>query len=78
MRSRDGAWCDHRWKIVCLTGSGPREARTDPNVPPLPPHITLQQAREFLSSLPAEPERTSVILGSAKEMLASILPSRKP
>lgn len=53
------------------------EARTDPNVPPLPPHITLQQAKAFLSSLPGEPERTSVILGSAKEILSSILPSRK-
>lgn len=53
------------------------EARTDPNVPPLPPHITLQQAKAFLSSLPTEPERASVILGSAKEMLASIIPSRK-
>lgn len=53
------------------------EARTDPNVPPLPPHITLQQAKAFLSSLPAEPERAGVILGSAREILASILPSRK-
>lgn len=53
------------------------EARTDPNVPPLPPHITLQQAKAFLSSLPTEPERASVILGSVKEMLASIIPSRK-
>lgn len=53
------------------------EARTDSNVPPLPPHITLQQAKAFLSSLPTEPERASVIIGSAKEMLASILPSHK-
>ena len=53
------------------------EARTDPNVPPLPPHITLQQAKAFLSSLPTEPERASVILGSAKEMLASFLPAGK-
>lgn len=54
------------------------EARTDPNVPPLPPHITLQQAKAFLSSLPAEPERAGVILGSARQLLASILPSRTP
>jgi pyruvate dehydrogenase (quinone) len=27
------------------------EAITDPNVPPLPPHITLEQARHFLSSI---------------------------
>ncbi|NHN86810.1 thiamine pyrophosphate-requiring protein [Acetobacter musti] len=53
------------------------EARTDPNVPPLPPHITLQQAKAFLSSLISEPERSSVILDSAKEMLTSIMPSHK-
>jgi len=53
------------------------EARTDPNVPPLPPHITIQQAKAFLSSLPGEPELASVLLGSAKEMLASFLPHRK-
>lgn len=53
------------------------EAHTDPNVPPLPPHITLQQAKAFLSSLPTETEFAGVIIGSAKEMLASLMPSRK-
>ncbi len=53
------------------------EARTDPDVPPLPPHITLQQAKAFLSSLPTEPELLDVIRGSAKEMLATFLPSKK-
>lgn len=53
------------------------EARTDPDVPPLPPHITLQQAKAFLSSLPTEPELLNVIRGSAKEMLASFLPGKK-
>jgi len=53
------------------------EARTDPEVPPLPPHITMKQAKAFLSSLVTEPDRAGVILGSAKEMLASILPSSK-
>lgn len=53
------------------------EARTDPEVPPLPPHITLKQAKAFLSSLPGEPDKAGVILGSAKEMLASILPTSR-
>ncbi|GCD75703.1 acetolactate synthase large subunit [Acetobacter pasteurianus NBRC 3299] len=53
------------------------EARTDPNVPPLPPHITLQQAKAFLSSLPTEIERSSVIRRSAKQIFASLIPSRK-
>jgi len=53
------------------------EARTDPDVPPLPPHITLQQAKAFLTSLPTEPELLDVIRGSAKEMLATFLPTKK-
>jgi len=50
------------------------EAYTDPNVPPLPPHITLKDARNFITSLLNEPERGSVIVNSAKEVLASVLP----
>jgi len=53
------------------------EAYTDPNVPPLPPHITLQDARNFMTSLIDEPERGSVIVNSAKEVLASVLPGRR-
>jgi pyruvate dehydrogenase (quinone) len=52
------------------------EAFTDPNVPPLPPHITLKDARNFMTSLFDEPERGSVIVNSAKEMLASVLPGK--
>ncbi len=50
------------------------EVRTDPNVPPLPPHITPKDARNFLGSLVHEPERTSVVKNSAREILASVLP----
>ena len=54
------------------------EVKTDPNVPPLPPHITLKQARNFMSTLlKGDPEEGSVILGTAKEVLSSILPGRK-
>ncbi|HTI02220.1 MAG TPA: thiamine pyrophosphate-requiring protein [Acidisoma sp.] len=53
------------------------EAYTDPNVPPLPPHITLKDARNFMGSLLTEPERESVIVNSAKEMLAGVLPGRR-
>ena len=47
------------------------EAYTDPNVPPLPPHITLAQARAFAGSLYREPERGSVIVDTARDVLAS-------
>jgi pyruvate dehydrogenase (quinone) len=50
------------------------EVRTDPNVPPLPPHISMKDARHFMSSLVHEPERGSVIRNSAREILASVLP----
>lgn len=53
------------------------EARTDPNVPPLPPHITLEEALHFTSMLPKEPELASVIKGSARQILAAVLPGDK-
>ena len=54
------------------------EIRTDPNVPPLPPHITLAQAKAFTSTLlKGDPEEGSVLLNTAKEVLASVLPGGK-
>jgi pyruvate dehydrogenase (quinone) len=50
------------------------EAYTDPNVPPLPPHITLKDAKNFMLSMRDEPELGSVLKNSAKELLAGILP----
>ncbi len=48
----------------------------DPNVPPLPPHITLKDAQNFTTMLFSEPELGSVIKNSAKEILASVLPGK--
>jgi pyruvate dehydrogenase (quinone) len=53
------------------------EFYTDPNVPPLPPHITLKDAKNFMSSLSDEPELGSVLKNSARQLFASILPGRK-
>jgi pyruvate dehydrogenase (quinone) len=54
------------------------EVKTDPNVPPLPPHITLEQARKFMSALlKGDPEERSVIVDTARELLSSVLPERK-
>lgn len=52
------------------------EFYTDPNVPPLPPHITLAEARAFMGSMYGEPELASVLTNTAKEVVASLLPSR--
>ena len=51
--------------------------RADPNVPPLPPHITLKDAKHFMTMMEDEPELASVIKNSARQMLAGILPSKE-
>jgi pyruvate dehydrogenase (quinone) len=51
---------------------------TDPNVPPLPPHITFEQARHFMGALAkGDPERGSVIVDTARSLIGSILPSKE-
>jgi pyruvate dehydrogenase (quinone) len=51
------------------------DAHTDPQVPPLPPHITLEQARHFMSSiLHGDPERGGMIRQSFKDAVESFLP----
>jgi pyruvate dehydrogenase (quinone) len=53
------------------------EFKTDPDVPPLPPHITLKQAKAFMESLvKGDPNERGVIIGTAREVLASILPGK--
>jgi pyruvate dehydrogenase (quinone) len=47
------------------------EAIVDPNVPPLPPHITLEQARNYLKAiLKGDPDALRIVKASVKEMLA--------
>jgi pyruvate dehydrogenase (quinone) len=54
------------------------EVKTDPNVPPLPPHITLAQAKAFASSLvKGDPDEGSVLVNTAKEVLSSVLPGHR-
>ena len=52
------------------------EAYADPNVPPLPPHITLKQARAFATSMFGEPELGSVLKNTAKEVIDTLVPGR--
>jgi len=54
------------------------EAITDPNVPPLPPHITLQQAKNFASSIwSRDAEALGFIKQTVKDAAESYLPHRK-
>jgi pyruvate dehydrogenase (quinone) len=50
------------------------EAFTDPEVPPLPPHIEVVQAKKLMESiLKGDPERWRIIKESAKQMWAGVL-----
>jgi pyruvate dehydrogenase (quinone) len=49
------------------------ECVTDPNVPPLPPHITAKEARNFMKMATSEPELGSVVANTVKQLLASVL-----
>jgi pyruvate dehydrogenase (quinone) len=54
------------------------EFKTDPEVPPLPPHITLQQARHMVSAIVhADPAAGSMIANATRQLLAPLMPSKK-
>ena len=53
------------------------EAVTDPSVPPLPPHITLHQAAQFMRSMvKGDPDAGNVIRRSFRDLVESYLPHR--
>ncbi|MBV9635364.1 MAG: thiamine pyrophosphate-requiring protein, partial [Methylobacteriaceae bacterium] len=54
------------------------EVKTDPEVPPLPSHITLQQAKNLTETLiKGDPRESGVIAGTARQVLSAILPGGK-
>lgn len=51
------------------------EAYTDPNVPPLPPHISLKNAAAMMATLAkGDPEVWDMLKGTAKDFVESYLP----
>ncbi|HLI60063.1 MAG TPA: thiamine pyrophosphate-requiring protein [Solirubrobacteraceae bacterium] len=53
------------------------EAVTDPEVPPLPPHITIEEAQSFMYALlRGDPHSGRMIAQSAKQKLEEFLPGR--
>jgi pyruvate dehydrogenase (quinone) len=53
------------------------EVKTDPEVPPLPPHITLRQVKNFSMALAkGDPDEVGLIRGAARQVLESILPDK--
>jgi pyruvate dehydrogenase (quinone) len=51
------------------------EFKTDPDVPPLPPHIKLEQAKAYASVLlHGDPDQAGIIKQSAKQVLSKFMP----
>ncbi|KVE24486.1 thiamine pyrophosphate-binding protein [Burkholderia singularis] len=51
------------------------EVKTDPEVPPLPPHVTLQQAKHFAETLlKGDARGANVIVETARQVLSGVLP----
>ena len=54
------------------------EVKTDPEVPPLPPHITLEQAKKFMSTLQqGDPDQGGFVKGAMDQVLAALTPAHK-
>ena len=58
-----------------LAAGGPVviEAITDPEVPPLPPHIRFEQAQEMAHALPGDPARGEIIRQALKGKVDELL-----
>ena len=54
------------------------EVKTDPEVAPLPPHITLKQAKAFMASM-AKGDRSAgrIFADTANQLMSEILPGKK-
>jgi pyruvate dehydrogenase (quinone) len=53
------------------------EASTDPDVPPLPPHVGFHQAKQFVSSVvKGDPDAVGVIRQSFRDLVESYIPRR--
>ena len=52
------------------------EAITDPEVPPLPPHITLEEARNFMRAFRHDPDRGAMAKESFKQKIEELIPGR--
>jgi pyruvate dehydrogenase (quinone) len=54
------------------------EMVTDPNVPPLPPHISFEQAKGYLSALiNRDPDSMRMVTASAKDWWSGVFPRRR-
>ena len=53
------------------------DIKADPNVPPLPPHITFDQAKKYTATLlKGDPEEAGIIKQTFKQVMETILPHK--
>jgi pyruvate dehydrogenase (quinone) len=51
---------------------------TDPNVPPIPPHVSAKQARHYLRALlHRDPQAVQTVIASFKEVWDSVTKGRR-
>lgn len=80
-----GIYCDNPEEVAtawreALSADRPvvLEFKTDPEVPPLPSHITLEQAKSFMETIvKGDPKEGSMLAGVARQVLSGILPKDK-
>jgi pyruvate dehydrogenase (quinone) len=52
------------------------DAVVDPEEPPIPPHVTFEQAKRFASSLLGEPDRVEIARETLREKVQEFIPGR--
>jgi len=62
-----------------LTAGGPvvLEVKTDPEIAPLPPHISLKQAKQFMFSMARDEDAGHVIADTARQVINAVLRKEK-
>jgi pyruvate dehydrogenase (quinone) len=54
------------------------EVKTDPEVPPMPPHLTFAQVKNLTTALvKGDPNEVGVIRGTMRQVLSSVLPGKQ-
>jgi pyruvate dehydrogenase (quinone) len=54
------------------------EVKTDPEVPPMPPHLTFEQVKNLTTAMvKGDPNQVGVIRGTVRQVLSSVLPGKR-
>jgi pyruvate dehydrogenase (quinone) len=76
----EGIYCDRgddmraAWERALSAGRPVvLEVKTDPEVPPLPPHITFEQAKKMAEAMRSDPERVGVMEKAMRGKLTEFL-----